>query len=147
VTRWLLAGARFLLNNDWETRTDARSDASGWYHSWEWRLGLSVRVWRGGLFDVGYVGLWRGSAVDGTATIEHALVAGHEQELWPRHLIARVGWNETSPTAGLTARFWRLKLDVAYVYKLGVDRTNGVFGHVDHSLLASLILDYALRQK
>lgn len=143
ATKWLLLGARFLLNNDWETRTDARSAASGWYHSWEWRLGISVRVWRGGLFDVGYVGLWRGSAVDRTATIDHALLAGYEQELWPNHLIVRVGWNETSPTAGLTARLGRFKLDVAYVYKLGVERTNGVFGHVDHSVLASLIFNYA----
>jgi hypothetical protein len=143
----LLLGARFLLNNDWETRTDARSTSSGWYHSWEWRLGVSVRVWRGGLFDVGYVGLWRGSAVDGTERIEHALVAGFEQELWPRHLVVRLGWNETAPTGGLTVRFWKLKLDLAYVYKLGVDRTNGVFGNVDHSLLASLILDYAPRRR
>ncbi len=146
ASRWILLGARFLLNNDWETRTDAKSSASGWYHSWEWRLGISVRVWRGALLDLGYVGLWRGSAVDGTATVEHALLAGYEQELWPGHLIVRAGWNETSPTAGLTARFWRLKLDVAYVYDLGVKRTNGVFGNTDHSLLVSLIFDYARRK-
>jgi hypothetical protein len=145
ATPFLLLGFRFLLNNDWETRKDTISTASGWYHSWEWRLGLSMRVWRGGLFDVGYVGLWRGSAVDGTDKIEHGLVAGFEQELIPRHLTVRVGWNETSPTAGLSARVWRLKLDLAYVYKLGVDRTGGIFGKQDNSVLASLILDYARR--
>ncbi len=143
ATRFLLLGFRFLLNNDWETRKDTISNVSGWYHSWEWRLGMSVRVWRGGIFDVGYVGLWRGSAVDGSEKIEHALVAGYEQEVIPRHLTLRVGWNETSPTAGLSARLWRLKLDVAYVYKLGVDRTNGVFGKIDNSVLFSLIFDYA----
>jgi hypothetical protein len=141
----LLLGVRVLLNNDWETRTDARSQASGWYHSWEWRTGVAVRTWPGALFDVGYVGLWRGSAVDGTSRVEHGLLAGYEQELWRSHLWFRGGWNETSPTVGLSLRAWRLRLDLAYAYKLGVQRTAGIFGEVGHSVLANLILDSARR--
>ena len=144
-SRWLLVGARFLLNNDWETRSDAIGSKSGWYHSWEWRFGVSVRAWRGALFDIGYVGLWRGSAVDGTERFEHAIAVGYEQELWPRHLTVRVGWNETSPTAGLSLRAGRLRFDAAYVYKLGVARTNGLFGSVGHSILSTITIDFAAR--
>ena len=138
----MLAGVRFLSNNDMETRRDATGSVTGYYGSFEIRAGVSVKVWRGGLFDAGYVGLWRRNDIDKTNRFEHALVAGYEQEVWPRHLTVRVGWNETSPTAGLTARIWRFKLDVAYVHNLGVTRTHDVFGSENHGVIFALNYDY-----
>jgi hypothetical protein len=79
VTPGLLLGARALLNNDWETQTDAVATKTGWIHSWEARLGVAIRVWRGGLVDAGVVGLWRGAAIARTSTLEARLVAGFEQ--------------------------------------------------------------------
>jgi hypothetical protein len=138
----ILAGVRFLSNNDLETRRDITGSTTGYYGSFELRAGVSVKVWRGGLFDVGYVGLWRRNDVDKTNTWENALVAGFEQVICPNRVTLRIGWNETSPTAGATVRVWRFKLDVAYLHNLGVTRTHDVFGSVNHGVIFALNYDY-----
>ena len=53
------------------------------------------------------------------------------------------GWNESSPTAGFSAHWREFKLDAAYVYNLGIDRSNGVFGRTDNAVLFTFNYDYA----
>lgn len=141
--KWLLAGVRALLSNDIETRRDGISTASGWLRSWEFRAGVAFHPFAGTILDVGYVGLWRSSAVDHTEAFTHAVVAGVEQKIWRDYLTIRAGWNESSPTAGLSAKWRAFKLDAAYVYDLGIDRSNGVFGKSDNAVLFTLNYDYA----
>jgi hypothetical protein len=141
--RRLIAGVRALLSNDLETRRDAISTSSGWLRSWEFRAGVAARPYPGTTLDVGYVGLWRSSAVDHTESFTHAIVAGIEQRIWREYLTVRAGWNESSPTFGLSARWRRFKLDAAYVRNLGIERSKGVFGHTDDAVLFTLNYDYA----
>ncbi len=144
--RYLLTGVRALLSNDWETRRDPAGSSSGWLRSWELRAGVAVQPLRGTIVDAGYVGLWRSAAIDHTESFTHAFVLGVEQMLWRDRLWIRAGWNESAPTAGASVRVRPFKLDVAYVYNLGVDRTNGVFGRIDHAFIATLSYDY-LRER
>lgn len=141
--KWLLAGVRALLSNDMETRRDAISTATGWVRSWEFRAGVTFKPLPGTLIDVGYVGLWRSSAVDHTEAFTHAVVAGVEQKVWREYLTLRAGWNESAPTVGVSAKWRAFKLDAAYVYDLGIDRSGGVFGKTDNAVLFTLNYDYA----
>jgi hypothetical protein len=138
----ILTGVRALLSNDWETRRDPTGTQSGWLRSYEFRVGLAIKPWRGTIVDAGWVGLLRGSDVDRTSTYVNAFILGIEQEVWRRHLWLRGGWNETAPTIGLSARIEPFKLDVAWVHNLGVDRSNGVFGKTDDAVLATLNFEY-----
>ena len=141
--KWLLAGVRALLSNDIETRRDAISTSRGWLASWEFRTGLAVRPFEGTTIDLGFVGLWRNSEIDHKQAFTPAVVAGIEQRVWRDYLTVRAGWNESSPTAGISAHWRFLKLDAAYVYNLGIDRSNGVFGHTDNAVLFTLNYDYS----
>ena len=145
--RFLLAGVRALLSNDWETRRDAMGSTSGWLRSWEFRGGVAVRPLRGTIVDAGYVGLWRGSGVDGTQSFTHAFVLGIEQLLIADRLWVRAGWNESAPTAGVSVRIRPFKLDVAYVHDLGVERSKAAFGHTDDAVIATLTYDYLRERK
>jgi hypothetical protein len=147
ATRWLLAGVRLRMTNDWETRRDTVSVTHGWLGNLEVRAGVSVRPWKGAILDLGYVGLWRVSEIANTRTFAHAVVAGYEQTLARDHLQLRVGWNESAPTGGFSIKVRPFKLDVVYVYQLSVDRTAGVFGTQDHSVMATLNLDYLWRSR
>ena len=141
--RHLIVGLRGLLTNDWETRKDATSETSGWVRSWEFRAGIAVHPFAGTTIDAGWVGLYRTSAIDNTQSYQNAFVAGIEQVLWSNHLAIRAGWNESSPTAGLTVKIDRTRLDVAYVHNLGVDRTKGAFGNANEAVLATLNVDFS----
>ncbi len=54
-----------------------------------------------------------------------------------------LGWNESSPTAAITLRYSRFRLDVAYVHDLGVERSGGVFGKDAHAVISALTFDYS----
>lgn len=139
----LLAGVRVLTSQDLETRTDSLGAASGLLSSWEVRGGAAVRPLPWLLLDLGYAGLARRSGLDRSSSFESSLVAGAELALLDDHLWLRGGWNETSPTAGLSVRGGPLKLDLAYVQDLGVSRTRELFGQSGSSVIATLSYDYA----
>jgi hypothetical protein len=142
ATRWLLTGVRLRMANDWETRRDAITVTHGWLSTLEVRAGVSVRPWKGAILDLGYVGQWKVSEIANTRVFNHAVVAGYEQTLARDHLQLRAGWSESAPTGGLSIKVHPFKIDVVYVYRLSVDRTAGVFGQKDHTVMATLNLDY-----
>jgi hypothetical protein len=146
ANRWLLVGARALLNNDEEHVRDAVSTRTGWNRAWELRAGASVYLWPGGTLDAGYVGLIRGNAIDGTSYYQSELVAGVEERFFHDQLWVRAGWDESSPSLGVSARLARFKLDLAYVHDLGIDRSKGTFGQTDNAVLATLNFDYSMRR-
>jgi hypothetical protein len=59
---------------------------------------------------------------------------------------ARIGLDETSPTAGITYRFSPFKLDIAYVHDLAKARVGDLFGTRSDSLLATLTFDFAKQE-
>lgn len=142
-TDWILIGTRFILNNDLEIRTDPTGSGAGIYHSFEERLGGSVSLWRGGLLDAGMTGRQRIRGLDGTSTGGLSPNLGIEQSLFDKHLALRAGYDESSPTVGLTAIVKPFRLDVAYVYDLGMARVGKVFGTTSNSVLVTFTYDYA----
>lgn len=142
-TDWILVGTRFILNNDLEVRADPSGTAAGIYHSFEERLGGSVSLWPGGLLDAGATARQRIRRLDGTSTSGIAPNLGIEQTLFQKHLALRAGYDESSPTVGLTGILKPFRLDVAYVYDLGMARVGTLFGTTSHSVLVTFTYDYA----
>lgn len=54
----------------------------------------------------------------------------------------RGGLDETSPTAGLSLRFDRYKLDAAYVHDMAESRVGDLFGSNSQSVLFTFTIDY-----
>ena len=143
----LLFGLRALLNNDLERRIDPAGTSEGLARSVELRIGGSVAPWEGALIDVGGTHLEKRNAIAGTHSVSHEPNIGFEQSLLARRLTLRVGVDETSPTAGLSAKFAPFNLDVAYVRNMARNRVGELFGTRANSILATLTLDYdALRR-
>lgn len=138
----LMLGFRALLNNDLERRIDPAGTSEGLARSAEFRVGGSVVPWEGALIDVGGTHLERRNAIAGTHTVSHEPNIGFEQSLWARRLTLRVGVDETSPTAGLSARLPPLNLDLAYVRNMARSRVGELFGTRANSILATFTLDY-----
>lgn len=141
-TKRLMVGFRALLNNDLERRTDSSGISEGLARSVELRLGGSVSPWDGALIDLGATRLEKRNAIAGTHTTTHEPNIGFEQALLARRLTLRLGVDETSPTAGFSARLPPFNLDIAYVRNMARSRVDDLFGTRSNSILATFTLDY-----
>jgi hypothetical protein len=139
--RWMF-GFRALLNDDLEQRIDPAGTSEGLARSREFRLGGSYSPWEGALFDVGGTRLEKRNAIANTHTSSHEPNIGFEQSLLARRLTFRVGVDETSPTAGLSARIAPVSIDIAYVRNMARNRVGEIFGTRANSILATFTLDY-----
>ena len=142
----LLFGFRVLVNNDMERRIDPSGTSEGLARSVEYRLGGSVSPWDGALIDFGGTRLEKSNVIAGSSSAIDKPNIGFEQALLAQRLTLRLGVDETSPTAGLSAKFAPFKLDVAYVRNMARNRVGELFGTRSNSILATFTLDYnALR--
>ncbi|MGC9158499.1 MAG: hypothetical protein ACP5FH_05865 [Terracidiphilus sp.] len=138
----LLFGTREMVNNDMEYRTDPAGTMHGEVRSTEFRLGSSMAPWRDAWIDLGGTSLIRSDALAGTHSHFYHPNLGFEQGMLNRHLELRGGLDETSPTAGLSAKYKRLKLDTAYVRNMGRSRVGTLFGAINNSVLLTLTINY-----
>jgi hypothetical protein len=138
----MLFGFRGLLNNDLERRTDPAGVAEGMAHTAEFRFGATASPWSGAWVDGGATRLERRNALNGTHTLVYHPNLGFEQTLADGRLAFRFGLDETSPTAGFSIKYARLKLDAGYVNNMAKSRVNGLFGDHSSSVLFTLTLDY-----
>ncbi len=138
----LLFGFRGLLNNDLERRTDSAGTTQGEAHTKEFRFGASVSPWKGALLDAGTTRFERTNALAAAHVLFYHPNLGFEQSLLKRRLTFRGGIDETSPTAGLSAKFDIFKVDAAYVDKMARSRVGNLFGTDSRSFLVTLTVDY-----
>jgi hypothetical protein len=138
----VLVGARALLNTDYEHRTDSAGEKEGTARSQEFRLGISLSPWQGALVDVGGTRLQRQNAIAATKSTHTESNVGFEQALLNRRLVLRFGRDETSLTAGFTAKFAPFDLGLAYVSNMAHARVGDLFGKNSNSLFLTLGLDY-----
>jgi hypothetical protein len=138
----LMVGARVLLNNDLETRSSGGVDRSGRLHSYEYRGGVSVLPWKGGLIDAGFVVLDRINGLDGSRFTKGEPTAGVEQAVVSDRLWLRAGRDESTWTGGLSFRRTPLRVDLAYLRNLAEVRTQDVFGRRNDSIIGTLTLAY-----
>jgi hypothetical protein len=82
------------------------------------------------------------NAIAGTHTVAYHPNLGSEQKLFD-NFTARIGLDETSPTAGVTYRFSPFKLNIAYVRDLAKARVGDLFGTNSNGLLATLTFDFS----
>jgi hypothetical protein len=142
-TKSMLFGFRGLLNNDSERRTDPAGTTEGMIRTREYRLGGSISPWKGALVDIGTTRLERRNVLAATHTTFYHPNLGFEQTLLDGRLALRVGLDETSPVAGFSCKFARLKLDFAYVDNMARSRVRDLFGGDSRSFLMTLTGDYA----
>jgi hypothetical protein len=138
---WLV-GFRALLNTDDERRTDPAGVTEGTARSQEFRLGVSVAPWDGGLIDVGATHLEKKNSIAGTHTTDTQPNLGFEQALMNRRLVLRIGRDETSDTAGFTWKFAPFDLGMAYVHNMAHARVGDLFGTESNSVMLTLGVDY-----
>lgn len=138
----MLFGFRGLLNNDLERRTDPAGITEGMARTAEYRLGGSISPWEGALVDVGGTRLERRNALAARHTLIYHPNLGFEQALLDKRLALRFGLDETSPTAGLSLKFDRFKLDAAYVDNMARSRVGDLFGTHSRSFLMTFTVDY-----
>jgi hypothetical protein len=141
-TKKLLFGFRGLLNNDLERRTDPSGGTEGMAHTAEYRLGGSFAPWEGALIDVGVTRLDRRNALAATHTIIYHPNLGFEQGMRDGRVAFRFGLDETSPTAGLSFKFARFRLDSAYVHNMAQSRVGDLFGSSSNSVLITFTVNY-----
>jgi hypothetical protein len=139
---FLLLGARALLSNDGETRIDGAGSRSGFARSYEYRLGAAVFLWDGTIVDLGVAALDRYNELDATSSFKVAPALGAEQAIVRKHLWVRAGLDETTWTFGVSGAVSPLKLDLALLRNLGVDRTSEIFGKRNLGAFATLSFDY-----
>jgi hypothetical protein len=135
-------GARALLNNDDERRTDSAGRREGLARSQEYRLGASVSPWAGALIDVGTTRLEKRNALSATHSIDWEPNLGFEQWFIDRRLALRFGKDEAALTAGLSWKLTPFDFGLAYVNNMAHNRVGDVFGRNSRSLFATLTLDY-----
>jgi hypothetical protein len=138
----LMFGIRALFNNDLERRIDSTGTSEGLARSAELRLGGSASPWQGALLDVGGTRLEKRNAIAGTHTTTYHPNLGFEQAFSDRRFVVRFGVDETSPTAGFSAKFPPFNLDVAYVRNMARARVGELFGDRSDSVVATLTIDY-----
>jgi hypothetical protein len=138
----VLVGVRALLNTDYEHRTDSAGQQEGAARSQEFRLGISVSPWQGALVDVGGTRLQKQNAIAATKSTHTESNLGFEQALLNRRLTLRLGRDETSLTAGLSAKFAPFDLGLAYVSNMAHARVGDQFGKNSNSLFVTFGVDY-----
>ena len=141
-TKNILIGFRALFNNDNEVKTDKISSVSGSNAVQEYRLGISVNLWKGGLIDVGGNLRHQHNAISNNAASNFEPNIGFEQNVWNRHFAFRFGLDETSPTGGCSIKFQPVTFDFAYVKKIGCARVGNIFGTNSNSFIGTLIFNY-----
>ena len=144
---WLLAGVRVLASHDRETRTvglgtGGAASKSGLLRSYEYRAGVAMFPWSGGILDVGVAALDRHDGIADTASFKVAPTLGVEQAIVARRLWLRAGLDETTWTAGASVAARPFKLDVAVLRNLAAERTGDVFGKSNVAGIATLTFDY-----
>lgn len=143
----ILLGFRAIFNHDWERRIDNHGTAEGMNATQEYRIGISVGVWKGGLIDIGGNIRYRYNQISNTKGSDPEPNMGFEQNLWNRHLALRAGLDESSQTGGFSIRFRPIVLDVAYVHDLGLARFGTLFGTNSNSIIATFVFDYEAMSK
>ncbi len=146
-TKRILIGFRGRYDTDMEFRTDNLGTASGLNSSGEYRLGIALMLWKGALVDVGGTALYRHNEIYNVKNSVYKPNLGFEQNLLNRHLAVRAGYDESSPTYGLTVRVSPIILDVAYVKNLGLARVADLFGSNSNSLIATLTVNFSALSK
>lgn len=141
-SKQILIGFRGRFDNDMEVRTDNLGVMSGLNSSAEYRLGIALTVWTGALIDVGGTAVTRNNRLYQTQMSVYKPNLGFEQNLWNRHLALRFGYDESSPTYGLSVRVSPIVLDVAYIRDLGIARVGDSFGTTSNSLIATLTANF-----
>jgi len=145
-SRSMLFRFRSLLNSDLEHRTDPAGTAEGTARTTEFRLGSSIAPWSGALIDTGVTRLERRNDLAATHSVAYHPNLGFEQTLLDKRLALRGGLDETSPTAGLSLKFSRYKLDTAYVSNMARGRVGNLFGTGSRSIVMTFTLDYGSKQ-
>ncbi len=137
-SRRLFFGAREMVNNDMEFRTDPSGVFHGEVRRSEFRLGSALSPWKGAWLDMGGTSLIRSDALAGTKSHFYHPNLGFEQEFLQKKLTVRGGLDETSPTAGATVKVKRFKLDSAYIKNMARSRIGNLFGSSSNSVLLTL---------
>ena len=138
----VLVGVRALLNSDDEHRSDAAGEREGMARSQELRFGMSVSPWQGALVDAGITRLHKTNRLSATESTHTQPNLGFEQALLNRRLTLRFGRDETSLTAGLSAKFAPFDLGLAYVSNMAHARVGDLFGKNSNSLFLTFGVDY-----
>jgi hypothetical protein len=138
----ILVGVRALFNNDHETITDNVSVSHGSNNTQEYRLGISVGLWKGALVDAGGNIRHRYNQIYNTSSTAIEPNVGFEQNLWQRHFAFRFGLDETSETSGISLRFSPLVFEMAYVHNMALARVGTIFGTTSNSILATILFDF-----
>lgn len=135
-------GAREMVNNDMEFRTDPSGTFHGEVRSSEFRLGGTFSPWKGAWLDMGGTNLIRSDALARTQSHFYHPNLGFEQQLLQQQLTLRGGLDETSPTAGATLKVKRFQVDSAYVKDMARSRIGNFFGPSSSSVLLTLTYKY-----
>lgn len=138
----VLMGLRVILNNDIETRTSGGTSSRGWVRSNEYRAGVSYFPWKGGLLDLGIVGIERSDPVDGTSSFRGQPTVGVEQAVFPKRFWIRAGRDETTWTGGLSYQGSFIKIDVAYLRNIAKFRIGDMFGDNSDSIIFTVTLNF-----
>ena len=141
-SRRFLFGFRALFNNDTENRTDNVGTSSGLNTTQEYRLGMSVGLWKGALVDVGGNVRHKYNEIYNAKNTATEPNLGFEQSLWGRKISFRFGVDETSETGGISLRLNPLVIDIAYVHNLALERVGTVFGPRSNSILSTVLFDF-----
>jgi hypothetical protein len=143
----ILVGFRGLFNNDWEKRTDNKGLSEGLNSTNEYRLGVSIGLWKGALIDLGGNTRFKYNQIANARQESTQPNIGIEQNLFNRHLAIRTGLDESSQTAGFSIRFQPIVVDVAYVHDLAFARFNNLFGTTSDSFIVTLVFNYQALKK
>lgn len=138
----LLVGFRAIHNRDLERRTDASGVSEGLAKTNEYRMGGSLSPWQGALIDIGGTYLHRQNDRSRTESATLSPNLGFEQSFYNKKMTFRFGLDESSPGAGFTAKFAPVKVDVAYIHNLGIERVGNLFGSRSDSVIMTLTIDY-----
>jgi hypothetical protein len=144
--RWLI-GFRGLFNHDKETKIDNLGTYEGLNLAHEYRLGVSLGLWKGALLDLGGNMRYRYNQISDTRQTTFSPNLGFEQNFWNRQIALRCGLDESSATGGFTVRKLPIVLDVAYLNNLGKARVGTLFGLSSNSVIATLVYNYGYKRK
>jgi hypothetical protein len=141
---WLI-GFRGLFNHDKETKIDNLGVYEGLNLAHEYRLGVSIGLWKGALVDIGGNMRYRYNQISDTRQTTFSPNLGFEQNFWNRQFALRGGLDESSATSGFSIRKLPIVLDVAYINNLGKARVGTLFGSCSNSVIATLVYNYGYK--
>ena len=142
--QWLF-GFRGLFNHDIERKIDNLGVYEGLNLAHEYRLGVSIAIWKGALIDLGGNMRYRFNQIRNTRQTDFSPNLGFEQNFWNRQFALRCGLDESSATSGFSIRKLPIVLDVAYVNDLGRARLGTLYGSNSNSVIATLAYNYGYK--